>query len=125
MVLNHALRVGIVVRHAGPGMGSGDLSIGQERGNCFTCHRGSPISVHDVGDAMNTKYFFHQIYRKFTTFVVVDVSANDVRGLNIEHHIAIKIDTFDRSGEFGDVPRIHLSRCCCHEFRDCSGWVTG
>jgi len=101
------------------------VQIREERGNCFTCHRGSPISVNDGGDAMNTKYFFHQIYCKFTTFVVVDVSANDVTGVNIEHHIAIKIDTFDRSGEFGDVPRIHLSRCCCHKFRDSSGPMPG
>ncbi len=57
--------------------------------------------MHDLGDAMNTKHFFHQIYRKFTTFVVVDASANDVSGVNIRHHIEIKICTIDRSGEFG------------------------
>ncbi len=85
-------------------MGPGDVQIREERGNCFTCQRGSPISVNNGGDAMNTKYFFHQIYRKFTTFVVVDVSANHVTGINIQYHIAIKIRTLYGSGEFGDVP---------------------
>ena len=89
-------------------MGSGDVQIPEKRGNCFTCYRRSPISVNNVRDAMNTKYFFHQIDRKFTTFVVVHVSGNDVTGINIQHHTAIKIRTLDGSGEFGDVPRIRL-----------------
>lgn len=82
---------------------SGDVQTREERDNCFTCYHSAPISVNDGGDAINTRYFFHHLHRKFTTFVVVHVSANDVTGVNVEHHMAIKIDTFERSGEFGDV----------------------
>jgi len=55
----------------------------------------------------------------------VHVRADDVPGVDVDHHVGVEVGALDRSGEFGDVPRVDLTWSGGDELGDRAGRVTG
>src|SRR5690606_26285595 len=104
------LAVGVVVGYLGPRMRADDAQIREQSGDGVAGHRGAPISVHDVWDAVGAEDLFHHLLGQLAAFAGVHMDPDDVTRVNVDHHVGVVVDPFDRAGQFGDVPRIHLPR---------------
>ena len=92
-------------------MRPGNLQISEQRGDGLAGHRGSPIGVHDLRDAMHPEDLLHQFPCQNTGFVGMDVNTDEVAGVDVDHHVRIEIGALHWAREFGDVPAVHLLRC--------------
>ena len=53
------------------------------------------------------------------------VCADDVAGVDVDHHVGIEVGALDRPGELGDVPGLDLPRAGSHQFGDRPGRAAG
>jgi hypothetical protein len=81
--------------------------------------------VHHLRDTVHGEDLFHQFLCQYTGFVGVNVNTDDVSGEDIDHHVRVEVGSFHRSGELGDVPRVHLPRLGRDQFRARLGRVAG
>ena len=117
--------MGVVVRHPGPGVGPGDLEVGQELGDSLRGHRGAAVSVHDLRGAVQPEHVPHHLLGEQPGLVGVDPDADDVAGVDVDHHVRVEVAALHRPGEFGDVPGVHLGWSGRDQFRHRPGRVAG
>ena len=66
---------------------------------------------------MHREDLFHQFSCQHTGFVRVNMDADNVARVDVDHHVRIEVLTFPRTGELGDVLRMHLPGRSRDQFR--------
>lgn len=81
--------------------------------------------MHDLRNPVDTEDMFHHFRRQQPRFAVADLNADDVAGVDIEHHVGVVVLAFDRPGQFCDVPRVHVPGLGGDQFGADPGLVAG
>lgn len=80
--------------------------------------------LNDLRDALDTEDLLRQFLRQLSGCMPVDVRADDVEGLDVDHQVAIKILALDGSCQLRAVRRVDLARReWCRPVR--ASYVTG
>ena len=109
----------VVVGNPWPGMGSGHTKIIEQGRDGLTGHRRPTIGVHHLRDALDAEDLGHQINSQQSGLGVVHVRTDDVPGVDVDHHVAVVIQTTVRAGELRNIPAVHLPGGGGLQFRDC------
>ena len=66
-------------------------------GDGLAGHRGAPVGVHDLRDAVDGEDLLHQFLCQNTGFVGMDVDADDVAGVDVDHHVGVEVGALHRA----------------------------
>ena len=78
-----------------------------------------------MGNAVDAEDFLDHFLGQGSGLVGVDVGADDVAGVDVDHHVGVEVGALDRPVELGDVPRVHLPRAGGGQLRTGPGRVAG
>ncbi len=80
--------VGVVVGHVRAGVRAGHAPVDEELRDGFGGHRGAPVGVDDVGDAVHTHRLFEH---GLGVLACGDGPRHDVAGSDVEHHVQVVV----------------------------------
>ncbi len=108
-----------------PGMRAGHGQVFEKVGDGFRGHRGAPIGMDHVRDTMGVEHVPDRRLGEGLRLTGVHPRPDDVPGVDVDHHVGVVVDAFDRSGEFRDVPGVDLPRPVGDQFGTLPGGVPG
>jgi hypothetical protein len=104
----------------------GDLQIRKQCRDGLARHRRASVGMNDLRGPMDSEDHLHHLHRQLPGFRRVDMGADDVAGVNIDHHhVAVKILPLDGPGKLCDVPGVDLPGTGGDQFRDRPGRIPG
>src|SRR5665647_3559449 len=81
--------------------------------------------MDDLWDPVDPEDLLHHLYRQRTRLVGVDHGADDIPGVDIDHHVRIEILALHRPGQLRYIPREHLPWGGGHQLGADPGRVPG
>ena len=97
-VLNHASEYGLSLDTRGREWDRVTSRSASRVGDGLGGHRGAPVGVHDLRDAVQGEDLLHHLFRQDAALVGVDGRPDDVAGVDVDHHVGVVVDALDRAG---------------------------